>query len=596
MTEIDFHIVKKIRQNVRECAEQGAMQYSSEHVWHELSWAQMGAQIDSVSFALIRAGIQVQDKVGIMASNTPRWTIIDLAAMQVRGIVVPIYPTSPVSQAAYITNNADIKIMFVNGQEQLNMMVELFSTLPILERIVVMGDDLELPDVDYVQTWQAFIEMGQSLTQASLDERLDSLQREDLFTLIYTSGTTGEPKGVMLNHHNLNAQLVGHDQKVNTTSDDVSLCFLPLSHVFERAWSLYVLYKGAKNCYLHDVRAVRDALEQVAPNVMCAVPRFYEKIYSAIHDKVSQSSWIKRHLFRWAVRVGKQVSSAKQQQRNPSAWLALNYALADRLVLKKLRNLLGGRMRLMPCGGAKLEAEVGRFFHAIGINVKLGYGMTETTATISCWPDNTFDAESIGDVMPNVDVKIGADNEILVKGSIVMQGYYKLPDATKQAFDEQGYFKTGDVGHLGDDGTLFITDRLKELMKTSGGKYIAPQRIEGKLGQDHFIEQVAVIADTRKFVSALIVPCYDSLENYAKSLNIRYHDRLDLLKHHKIIELFDQRLEQLQTELAGFERVKRFTLLPKEFSLDLGELTPTLKLRRKVIQHHYATEINAMYH
>ncbi len=343
------------------------------------------------------------------------------------------------------------------------------------------------------------------------------------------------------------------------------------------------------------MRLVREALQQVAPHVMCAVPRFYEKIYSAIHEKVSQSSWLKRTLFHWALNVGGQLSAMQNKQRRPSLWLALNHALADRLVLRKLRDLLGGRIRMMPCGGAKLEAEIGRFFHAIGINVKLGYGMTETTATISCWPDQGFDAHSIGDIMPNVEVKIGDENEILVKGPIVMQGYYKLPDATQNAFDAQGYFKTGDVGHLADDGTLFITDRLKELMKTSGGKYIAPQKIEGKLGQDHFIEQVAVIADTHKFVSALIVPCFEALENYSKSLNIRYHDRLDLLKHHQIIGLFEQRLEQLQAELAGFERVKRFTLLPKEFSLDLGELTPTLKLRRKVISLNYEAEIQAMY-
>ncbi|MGO1298257.1 MAG: AMP-dependent synthetase/ligase, partial [Vibrio sp.] len=438
MTETDFHIVKKIRQNVRDHADRSAMQYLFAHQWHDISWADVGSQLDSLSLALLSAGIQVQEKIGIMATNEPRWTLTDIAAMQVRAVVVPIYPTSPLSQAEYIARNADIKVMFVNGQDQLDMMLALYPALPMLERIVVMNDELALPEMEYVQSWQSFIDMGRVSDNTELNARLNAVQQTDLFTLIYTSGTTGEPKGVMLNHHNLNAQLFGHDERINITTDDVSLCFLPLSHVFERAWSLYVLYKGAKNCYLQDVRFVREALQQVAPHLMCAVPRFYEKIHSAIHEKVSHSSWLKRTLFHWALKVGGQVTVMQQKQRRLNPWLALNHALADRLVLSKLRDLLGGRIRLMPCGGAKLDAEIGRFFHAIGINVKLGYGMTETTATISCWSDHTFDANSIGDVMPNVAVKIGADNEILVKGPIVMQGYYKLPQATHQAFVEEG--------------------------------------------------------------------------------------------------------------------------------------------------------------
>lgn len=418
---------------------------------------------------------------------------------------------------------------------------------------------------------------------------------DDLLTLIYTSGTTGQPKGVMLDYANIAAQLEGHDERLNISNDDVSLCFLPLSHVFERAWTFYILYSGATNCYLQDTMQIRDALGEIKPTVMCAVPRFYEKIFSAIHEKVSKAPLIRKVLFTWAVNMGAKMALCHQENRQPSLLLKKSYALADKLVLSKLRALLGGNINFMPCGGAKLDETIGRFFHAIGINVKLGYGMTETTATVSCWDDKCFNPDSIGMSMPGAQVKIGENNEILVRGPMVMRGYYKMPEETALSFDEQGFLKTGDAGHIDEQGNLFITDRIKELMKTSGGKYIAPQVIEGAIGKDHFIEQIAVIADTRKFVSALIVPCYDSLEEYAKELNIKYHDRLELIKNNQVVEMLEKRVNDLQKELAKFEQVKKFKLLPKAFSMDKGELTPTQKLRRKVINDRYQDEIEEMY-
>jgi long-chain acyl-CoA synthetase len=418
---------------------------------------------------------------------------------------------------------------------------------------------------------------------------------DDLFTLIYTSGTTGRPKGVMLDYTNLGAQLYGHDQRLTLNEQDVSLCFLPLSHVYERAWSFYVLYKGAVNCYLQDTMQVRDALGEVRPTVMCAVPRFYEKIFSAIHERVAKAPLHRKLIFTWAVNMGARLAVCKQKQREPSLWLRKSYQLADKLVLAKLRALLGGRIKFMPCGGAKLDPTIGRFFHAIGVNVKLGYGMTETTATIYCWDDACFDPDSIGSIMPGAEVKIGADKEILVRGPMVMRGYYNMPEETANSFDEHGFLKTGDAGQFDAHGNLYITDRIKELMKTSGGKYIAPQVVEGAIGKDHFIEQIAVIADTRKFVSALIVPSFEALEEYAKELNIKYHDRLELIKHSQVVEMFEKRVAELQQELAKFEQVKKFTLLPDAFSMDRGELTPTLKLRRKVIHERYQVEIESMY-
>lgn len=595
MANLDFHIVKRIRAQIAQGGARIALKQKDGAVWQGISWTQLGIEIDQLSRALLAQGIAVQDKVAIFSNNMSRWTIADMAALQVRAVPVPIYPTNTAAQSAYIVDNADARILFVGEQAQYDAALNLLDQCPQLELIVAMSDDVDLRDCPQALSWERFMAQGEQSEQAELEQRLEQACMDDLLTLIYTSGTTGQPKGVMLDYANIGAQLEGHDLRLSLTQEDVSLCFLPLSHVFERAWTFYVLYKGATNCYLQDTMQVRDALSEVRPTVMCVVPRFYEKIFSAIHEKVARAPFLRKVLFTWAVNMGAKMSLCQQQNRQPSLLLKKSYRLADKLVLSKLRDLLGGRINFMPCGGAKLDETIGRFFHAMGINVKLGYGMTETTATVSCWDDRCFNPDSIGMAMPGAQVKIGDNNEILVRGPMVMRGYYKMPEETAKSFDEHGFLKTGDAGQIDEQGNLFITDRIKELMKTSGGKYIAPQMIEGTLGKDHFIEQIAVIADTRKFVSALIVPCFDSLEQHAKELNIKYHDRMELIKHHQIVAMFEARIADLQQELAKFEQVKKFKLLPKAFSMDDGELTPTQKLRRKVIHDRYQDEIDEMY-
>lgn len=595
MTKLTFHIVKRIREQVAAGKNRCALQHKVGEQWQSISWAQFGQQMDELSLALLSAGIDVQDKVGIFANNSPRWTIADFATLQIRAVSVPIYPTNTTQQAEYIVQDAQVKILFVGEQAQYHAATQLFERCPSLTRIVAMHDEIELNSHPAAMHWCDFVASACPQRASCLTERLQQANDEDLFTLIYTSGTTGKPKGVMLDYGNVAAQLSGHEQCLSMSERDVSLCFLPLSHVFERAWTAFVLSKGASNCYLQDVSQVRAALTEVRPTVMCAVPRFYEKIFSAIHDKVSRASWHKKLMFTWAVNMGARMAECRARQRQSSWLLNLAYKQADRMVLGRLRALLGGRIRFMPCGGAKLDATIGRFFHAIGVNVKLGYGMTETTATVSCWDDDTFHPDSIGTIMPGAEVKIGARNEILVRGPMVMRGYYNMPQETADAFDEQGFLKTGDAGYLDQDGNLFITDRIKELMKTSGGKYIAPQMIEGAIGKDHFIEQIAVIADTRKFVSALIVPCFDTLEAHAKELNIKYQDRMELIRHSQVLEMFEQRVNELQHGLAKFEQVQKFRLLPNAFSMQDGELTPTQKLRRKVINDRYHDEIEEMY-
>ncbi|MBD1555523.1 long-chain fatty acid--CoA ligase [Vibrio sp. S9_S30] len=595
MLNKDFHIVKCIRERIAQGGAKTALKHKVSDKWENISWKSFGEQVDTLSLALLSQGLDVQDKVGIYSNNMPEWTIADIGTLQLRCVTVPIYPTNTAAQAAYILDNADIKVLFVGEQEQYDAALSIFEQCSQLKLIVAMSKDIEIVEESNSLSWEAFLSLGQEQMTDELGRRLEDMDLEDLTTLIYTSGTTGQPKGVMLTYSNIAAQLEGHDRRLGLTPKDVSLCFLPLSHVFERAWTFYVLYKGAVNCYLKDTMQVREALADIRPTVMCAVPRFYEKIFSAIHEKVSKAPVIRKVLFAWAVNMGAKVAECKRTNTQPSFLLKRCHKLADKLVLSKLRALLGGNINFMPCGGAKLDETIGRFFHAIGINVKLGYGMTETTATISCWADGSFDPDSIGTSMPGAQVKIGENNEILLRGPMVMKGYYKLPEETAKTFDEHGFLKTGDAGTFDDKGNLFITDRIKELMKTSGGKYIAPQMIEGAIGKDHFIEQIAVIADTRKFVSALIVPCFDSLEEYAKELNIKYQDRMELIKHSQVVEMFESRLAELQHELAKFEQVKKFTLLPKAFSMDSGELTPTQKLRRKVINDRYQDEIEEMY-
>ncbi|OBX04353.1 long-chain fatty acid--CoA ligase [Gallibacterium genomosp. 3] len=590
------HFVDVIHQQSEKLSQQTALRYFDEHhQHHDISWQNFRQQSEQLSLALLSLGLQVQDKVGIFAQNMPQWTIADFAILQMRGVTVPIFATNNEYQTEYIVNHSDMKVLFVGNQKEYDVALSIVPRCPQLVKVVAM-QPLDLRDAEIGIDWQTFLQSATTEAQPELTQRLQTKTMDDLFTLIYTSGTTGEPKGVMLDYHNLAHQLATHKQTLmNIDSKDVSLSFLPLSHIFERAWVAYVLSQGAVNVYLSDPQQIKQALVAVKPTLMCAVPRFYEKIYAAVHDKVKQAPWLRRQIFYSALRIGKLALHYRQKQQPLPVWLQPLHNVAERLVFHKLRNLLGGRIRMMPCGGAKLEPQIGRFFHLIGVNIKLGYGMTETTATVSCWPDFGFDSNSIGKVMIGTTVKIGEENEILVKGGGVMKGYYKNPEETAKSFTMDGFLKTGDAGYLDEQGNLFMTDRIKELMKTSTGKYIAPQLVEGKFLQDKLIEQIAVIADARKYVSALVVPCFDTLEEYAKKLNIQYQNRLDLIKHTAIIEMFEKRINELQKELQGFEKIKKFTLLPQAFSTELGEITPTLKLRRKVILERYRHLIEKMY-
>ncbi|WP_299011257.1 long-chain fatty acid--CoA ligase [uncultured Shewanella sp.] len=591
-----YHVIRLIQQKSQSLGEAIALKgFEMTAPWDNVSWRQFDDYTSQIARVLIQFGLQPQDKAVILSQNCPQWTCADVGMLKAKAVVVPIYPTSTLEQAAYIIKDCQAKIIFVGDQQQYQMACQLLKECDSATRIIVFDASVELLDEDHhFHLDKLLFQAVKPAFEQALEQRLSNLPLDDILTLIYTSGTTGAPKGVILDHRNVATIIRQHDSVLNFETGDVSLAFLPLSHVFERGWSFYVLGRGGCNVYLQDPMKVKEAITEVRPHTLCVVPRFLEKVYSAVQEKVAKAPAKRKKLFAWALSVGEKHFEVSQGRAQGSLLLSLQFLLANKLVFSKLQQVLGGRLKFMPCGGAALEAKVAGFFHSINLPVLCGYGMTETSATVTLNTLKNRVTGSNGQALPGVEVKIGKDNEILVKGDTVMRGYYNRPDATAETF-EDGWLKTGDAGFIDDNGNLFITDRIKELMKTSNGKYIAPQRVEGKVGCDPLIEQVAIVADAKHYVTALIVPSFESLEIWAKDEGVDYSSPLDLLRHTKVIEHFEHRLHLLQDELAGFEKIKKFTLLADPFSMESGLITPTMKLRRKMIYHKYSQEIDAMY-
>ncbi|MBQ4668233.1 AMP-dependent synthetase/ligase [Aeromonas hydrophila] len=589
------HLVRLMRERIARLGNKAALRVQQDGQWRAIGWRTLGQAMDYCAQALIRAGHQPTEMVGIYARNMPEWTQADLGILAARGVSVPIYPTSTLDQLRYIVKDAGIKVLFVGEQPQFDQALQLVESGEI-RQLVALDGSVNLRGCPQASHFQTFLVSGNHQpSEQVLRERESQYRMDDLLTLIYTSGTTGEPKGVMLDFANIAACFEMHNSRLDLNEQDVSLCMLPLSHVFERAWSYYVLYCGAENVYIRDPQKVMDVIGEVQPTVMCAVPRLYEKAYAMIQARVAQAPRLRQALFGWATKVGKQMVATRQAGKTASPQLYGQLWLAERLVFRKLRARFGGRTRFLPVAGARLADEVNFFFQAMGLNLKYGYGMTETTATVCCYEDSQFKLGSIGTALCGIEVKLGENNELLVRSPTVMRGYYNKPEATAEVMTEDGFLRTGDAGELDGEGNIYFTERLKELMKTSNGKYVAPQLVEGTIGKDRFIEQIAIVADARHFVSALIVPCFESLEEYARSINLQYQCKTELLRHSKVVEFFEARIQDLQKELAKFEQVKKFTLLPSAFSMELGELTPTMKLRRKIIESKYQSEIEAMY-
>jgi long-chain acyl-CoA synthetase len=593
------HLTEVIKENAQRFSTKNAIFYKNTGTkdWDGISWENFYNQIQKVSKALINFGIKEQQNVAICAQNMTEWIIADIAIMNTRAVTVPIYATNSAKETEYIINDAEISIIFVGEQEEFDKAEEISKTNKFLKLIVALTPTVNLRNNANAIYFTDFLEAEfPKSVETELEKRFFEHQLNDLASIIYTSGTTGEPKGVMLDHNNFAASLKAHEDELDVNENDVSLSFLPLSHIYERSWVFFCIQTGIQVYFNQDPKEIAEVLKEVKPTLMCTVPRIFEKIFAAIQEKRKEASPTKMKLASWALGVGNNYNNKhKRIDKKVPLALKLKHKIADKLVLSKLRGVFGGNIKFMPCGGAPLAADMVSYFHSFGLNIKCGYGLTETTATVSLFGNQHFEFNSAGKAIAGTEIKIGANNEILVKGPGVMKGYYKKPEATAEVFTEDKWFRTGDAGKMDEFGNLVITDRIKDLMKTSGGKYIAPQKLETALINDSFIEQIAVIGDQQKYVTALAVPSFDNIKKYAIEHSISFKDIEELINNNQIKDMFEKRLEELQKEFSKFEKIKKFTLLPKEFSIEAGEITATLKLKRKVIQKKYKVLIDKMY-
>lgn len=565
--------------------------------WTSISWNVMNETVNAVAKALLELGVKSQDRVAQFSQNKSENLIVDFGAYSIRAVIVPIYPTSSQAQVDFITGDAGTKIIFVGGQKQYDIAAELMKKSKHLKKVVVFEKSVKLDDsIDSIY-FEEFLALGiKSLKNEELKQRRSESKEEDMASLLYTSGTTGNPKGVIMTHTMLNEAMRIHLLRLPHIQDtDVSLAFLPLTHVFERLWCYFLLYVGATIYINHNPTEIQAALKEVRPSLMCAVPRFWEKVYIGVKEVLAGYTPLKLAIVTWALEVGKKHNINNLRiGKKPDLWLSLRYKLAEKLVYSKLKTTLGLENAVtLPVAGAKLADDITLFFRSIGVPIIYGYGLTESSATVSCFEDK-YEIGTVGSIMPDVEAKIGDNGEILLRGKTITKGYYQNTEANEKAFTADGWFRTGDAGKI-KDNKIILTERLKDLFKTSNGKYIAPQEIETRLGTDKYIEQVAVIGDERNYVTAIIAPSVPALEAYAKSNNIAYKDIDELLQNPDIHKLIEERIAHHQQGMASFELIKKFTLIKIPFTIETGELTNTLKIKRAVITQKYKKQIDAMY-
>lgn len=558
--------------------------------WESLLWKDFSRMVFKTANALKSLGITDHDKVAIYSDNSAEWIVFDLAILSIGAITVPIYSTNNKEQAEYIINDSEAKVILVGNQEQYDAAYELLATNKFLKKIIVSKKKVWIKQ-EHSEFLEDFIKHAKETSEVV--EKSD----DDLATLIYTSGTTGVPKGVMLTHGNFKHCFEAHLEyfKFKNLSNEHSLAFLPLTHVFERAWTLFCLYNAVKVSFLENTKLIAHTLTEVKPTLMCSVPRFYQKIYGGVKEMVANGSSTKKKIFNWAIMVGDEVAELKRKNHPIPSSLSLKYSIAEKLVFGKIKKKLGGNLWFMPCGGASISPEVTRFFDAMGIHVTVGYGLTESTATLTAFPYQNYIHGSAGKLLPGVEIKIGENDEILAKGKTIMKGYYNKPEETEAVFTEDGYFRTGDAGKIDADGNLFITDRIKDLMKTSNGKYVTPQPIENLLSNNQYITQAMIVAEDKPYVTALIIPNFEALQPLLEKMNIKFTNWEEVISLDKIKEFYNQKIEEIQQSLSGFEKVKKFTLMPSEFEIGSGEITPTLKVKRNVVLAKYHELIEKMY-
>ena len=567
--------------------------------WESVSWNEFSKTVDTVSNALIGMGVESQENLGVFSQNMPECLYTDFGAYGVRAVTIPFYATNSESQVHYMINDAKIRYLFVGEQYQYDVAYRVMTLSKHLKRLIIFDRHVvRSPEDSHSIYFDEFLLLaGDNKYHEQVESRKNESDSEDMANILYTSGTTGESKGVRLSHRQYEAQFEAHKKhfpKLN--EDEITLDFLPFTHIFERGWAYLNIVLGATLAVNLKPRDIQKTMREIRPTTMCSVPRFWEKVYEGVMSHIESSSGMKRKIMLDAIEVGKKHNLEYiLKGKKPPKILSMKYKMYEKTIYSLLRKQIGiENGRFFPVGGGAIPHVVEEFTHAVGINIISGYGLTESLATVSCETTNNKRIGSVGKILPGVEVKIGEDNEILLKGASITRGYYHKEAETKAAFTEDGWFRTGDAGYF-KDGFLYLTDRIKDLFKTSNGKYIAPQAIESRLVVDRFIDQITIVADMHKFVSALIVPNFKVLEKWAENEGMEFSSREQLVKDPKVIQHYWNRIDTLQQQFAHYEQIKKFVLLPHAFSMKNGELTNTLKIKRRVVAEHYKEEIDKMY-
>lgn len=567
--------------------------------WKDIPWTRFSDTVAKVSNSLIELGVGEQESIGVFTQNKPEGVCVDFGAYGIRAVSIPIYATSSEAQLQYIINDASVRYVFVGEQYQYDTAFRVLKMCPTLERLVIFDKNVTKNPRDQVSMyWKEFLALGEDKAHAKeVERRAAAVQPDDLVNILYTSGTTGVSKGVTLTYRMYGAAIPANDKIMDLSEDDVIMCFLPFTHVFERAWSYWCLSRGCRLAINLRPQDILMTLREVHPTCMAAVPRFWEKVYAGVQEKIAMSSAMQRRLMLDALAVGKRYNvDYKLRGLVPPMQLRLRYKFYEKTVIALLKKTLGlENANFFPTAGSFIPPVIEEFVHSCGINMTAGYGMTETTATVSCdWHHSPVSIGSVGRVLEGIEIKFGEQNEILLRGDTITKQYFRKAEITAASYDADGWFHTGDCGYM-KDGELYLTDRIKDLFKTSNGKYISPQALESKFVVDRYIDEVAIIADERKFVSALVIPDYALLEQWARDNAIAFGSRAELCSNAVVNQMVMERISTLQQEFAHYEQVKRITLLPEPFSMERGELTNTLKIKRPVIAENYKSQIDAMY-
>lgn len=557
-----------------------------------LSTLEFQERTAAIASWLERRGCGRGDRVMILSDNRPEWHMVDLAVLSLGAVDIPLYTTLTPAQIAYQAKDSGAIVAVAENAERMAKILETRDECPAIEHLVQMEGEA----AEGVILFEEILEEGTPEDVADFWNRASSVGGEDLATIVYTSGTTGDPKGVMLTHENFVQNVLVGVTRAPVGPDDVVLEYLPLSHVFERCVGYAYMLRACTKAYC-SVWHVADLVGDIRPTAFVSVPRFFEKVHARIMGKVAESSALRRALFGWAIEVGKEHSRCRLEGRKPGAVLALRHRVADGLVLSRIRQAFGGRLRYTMCGGAALPVFLNEFFHALGIPVHEGYGLTETSPAIATcgWEAGTNRLGSVGRPMENLEVKLAKDGELLVKGPSVMKGYWNKPEKTAEVFDEEGFFRTGDIATVDEDGFIYITDRKKDLIVTAGGKNVAPQPIESEMARSRFIDNTVLIGDGRPYIVALISPQLDELESWARAEGVAFEDREELAGKAEVEQLLDRVVQTVNLDHAPFEQVKKFRVLPLELTVENGYLTPTMKIKRRAIESDWSDLIDGMY-